>query len=291
MVIIVLTGNGACRWPRSPVTAPSKASARGGDEPCRMTSSAPRGAPAHCRPGQAGPQFEDMAFGPNGRLQRDGIALEMNPYCRRAVAKGRARPVERRGLHGADPRPPSAEDCLREAVAWGLTTACSSPTPPLPVPTRWRQLARWRPRSVGRALRLDTHGTKLGRLGHGPGRPELAEMLGLPFLVGAKSVETDGDWLRAWCELDDGWRDAEVPLPAVVSCAERLCDPCKVDQAGRDAVDRLGCGRSARRCSARGLGEAASPTSVGEIRGLAVTRMRRITGGDPTNRCSCSSST
>jgi len=62
-------------------------------------------------------------------------------------------------------------------------------------------------------------------------------MLGLPFLVGAKSVETDGDWLRAWCELDDGWRDAEVPLPAVVSCAERLCDPCKVDQAGRDAVD------------------------------------------------------
>ena len=33
------------------------------------------------------PQFETMALGPDGRLQRDGLPLEMNAYCRRAVAK------------------------------------------------------------------------------------------------------------------------------------------------------------------------------------------------------------
>ena len=35
------------------------------------------------------PRFEEMTLGPDGRLRRDGIELEMNPYCRRAVAKGR----------------------------------------------------------------------------------------------------------------------------------------------------------------------------------------------------------
>ena len=34
------------------------------------------------------PRFEDMALGPDGRLQREGLELEMNPYCRRAVSKG-----------------------------------------------------------------------------------------------------------------------------------------------------------------------------------------------------------
>jgi len=66
------------------------------------------------------PQFEDMAFGPNGRLQRDGIALEMNPLLPPSGGQGdRARPVERGACTVLTLGPPSAEDCLREAVAWG----------------------------------------------------------------------------------------------------------------------------------------------------------------------------
>ena len=36
------------------------------------------------------PKFEEMELGADGRLRRDGIELEMNPYCRRAVSQGRA---------------------------------------------------------------------------------------------------------------------------------------------------------------------------------------------------------
>src|SRR5262249_54408805 len=65
------------------------------------------------------PAFEEMELGPDGRLRRDGIDLEMNAYCRRAVAQAVALTAE----HGGACRvstlgPPPAEDTLREAIAW-----------------------------------------------------------------------------------------------------------------------------------------------------------------------------
>ena len=69
------------------------------------------------------PKFEEMELGPDGRLRRDGIELEMNPYCRRAVSQGRrARGRARRGSHVTvfTLGPPAADDTLREAIAWGL---------------------------------------------------------------------------------------------------------------------------------------------------------------------------
>ena len=66
--------------------------------------------------------------------------------------------------------------------------------------------------------------------------PELAELLDLPFLTGVRYLAIDGDRVDARCELDDGWLQAEVRLPAILSCAERLTDPTKVDPAGRAAV-------------------------------------------------------
>jgi electron transfer flavoprotein alpha subunit len=67
------------------------------------------------------PMFEAMALGPDGRLVRDGLELEMNAYCRRAVAQA----VELAHEHGGTVcvftlGPPAAEDVLREAIAWGL---------------------------------------------------------------------------------------------------------------------------------------------------------------------------
>ena len=66
------------------------------------------------------PRVEDMELTPDGRLRRDGVALEMNAYCRRAVSKG----VELAKAHAGTCTvltlgPPAAEDVLREAVAWG----------------------------------------------------------------------------------------------------------------------------------------------------------------------------
>ncbi|MDQ1383171.1 MAG: hypothetical protein QOG65_550, partial [Actinomycetota bacterium] len=111
--------------------------------------------------------------------------------------------------------------------------------------------------------------------------PELAELCDLPFLAGVRHLAITDDPIRgqvvtARCEHDDGWLRAEVRLPAIVSCAERLIDPAKVDFAGRAAVpaDRI------RRLTASELGpgpwgQAASPTSVGAVKVMEVARARQ----------------
>ncbi len=105
--------------------------------------------------------------------------------------------------------------------------------------------------------------------------PELAELCDLAFLTGVRHLAIDGDVVSARCEHDDGWLQAEVRLPAIVSCAERLIDPCKVDPDGRAAVPA----KYIRRLTAADLGpgpwgQAASPTSVGDVKVMAVTRAR-----------------
>ena len=65
------------------------------------------------------------------------------------------------------------------------------------------------------------------------------------------------------------------PGPAVVSVAERLCEPAKVDPEGRAAVSS----ELIRRLGADDLGpgpfgQEASPTSVGDVRIMEVTRRR-----------------
>src|SRR4051812_9902023 len=66
------------------------------------------------------PRFEEMELGPDGRLVRDGIELEMNPYCRRAVAQAVALATPEDHITVFTLGPPAAADTLREAVAWGL---------------------------------------------------------------------------------------------------------------------------------------------------------------------------
>ncbi len=68
------------------------------------------------------PKFEEMELGLDGRLRRDGIEPEMNPYCRRAVSKAVELAAERAGSHVTvfTLGPAAAADTLREAVAWGL---------------------------------------------------------------------------------------------------------------------------------------------------------------------------
>ena len=58
-----------------------------------------------------------------GRLVRRGVDVEMNPYCRRAVAEGVTLARATDGTCTAITLgPPGAEDVLREAIAWGATS-------------------------------------------------------------------------------------------------------------------------------------------------------------------------
>ena len=66
------------------------------------------------------PKIEALTLGADGRLQRDGVELHMNDYCRRAVAKGHELATATGGtLTVITLGPPSAENVLREAIAFG----------------------------------------------------------------------------------------------------------------------------------------------------------------------------
>ena len=228
------------------------------------------------------PRVEEMELLPDGRLRRAGVELEMNAYCRRAVSKG----VEVAHAAGGTCTvltlgPPEAEDCLREAVAWGadvgvLVTdaACAGSDTLATSSALAAALGREGPFDlilVGRnSIDADT-----GQVG-----PEVAELLDLPFAGGVRQLTVEPGLATARCELDDGWRAVEVALPAVLSTAERLTEPCKVPPEGRAAVpvDRI------RRLSAADLGPGpfgaeASPTVVGEVRAMEVTRRRVVLSG------------
>ncbi len=129
------------------------------------------------------PKFDEMQLGPDGRLRRDGIELELNPYCRRAVSQAVELASARAGSRVTviTLGPPTAEDSLREAIAWGLDAR-----------GRHRRRARHRPRVRGfghardrarargrararrppqrRSVRPRAHGPQLRRRRHRPGR-------------------------------------------------------------------------------------------------------------------------
>ena len=228
------------------------------------------------------PTFEAMSLGPDGRLRRDGLDLEMNPYCRRAVAKG----VELGRCTVFTLGPPAAEDVLREAIAWGADEGVLV-TDPAFAGSDTLATAR----ALAAALRregpfdLVLAGRNSVDADTGQVGPQVAELLDLPFLTGVRHLALDGTRVSARCEHDDGYVVATTALPALLSCAERLCDPAKVPPEGRAAVaaDRI------RRLSAADLGpgpwgQAGSPTRVGRIEVLEVERTRIVLSGSPADQ-------
>jgi electron transfer flavoprotein alpha subunit len=233
------------------------------------------------------PQFEAMTLGPDGRLVREGLDVEMNAYCRRAVAKA----VELVREHGGEVvvctlGPHAADDVLREAIAWGDAHGLA-PEQIRGVHVCDTAFAGSDTLATARALHaalaregafdLVLCGRNSVDADTGQVGPELAELLDQPFVTAARhlTVEPDTGAVHARSEGDDGFAQLRTMLPAVVSCAERLTDPSKVDPEGRAAVDAA----RIRRVGASDLdgdtwGAAASPTSVGPVRVLEHTRAR-----------------
>ncbi len=238
------------------------------------------------------PQFEAMTLGPDGRLVRAGLAVEMNAYCRRAVAKA----VELVAEHGGEVvvftlGPPIADDVLREAIAWadeqGLAPAQARGVHICDVAFAGSDTL-----ATARALHAAIDQVELDGGGHfdlvlcgrnsvdadtGQVGPELAELLDRSFVTAARhlAVDTETGAANARSEGDDGFVQLRVSLPAVISCAERLVEPSKVEPAGRAAVDpaRIEL-RTAAALGNGPWGQAASPTSVGPVRVMEHARAR-----------------
>ena len=229
------------------------------------------------------PKFEVMELGPDGRLKRDGVELSMNPYCQRALSKG----IELAQVTGGQCTvislgPPAAEDVVRWGVAAGADEGILISDPAF-AGSDTLATARALAEAIKRCGPFDLilAGKNAVDADTGQVGPELAELLGLPFAAAVRSLElADDRVLRVGCEHDDAWVEAEVPLPAVISTAERLCRPAKVDDPGKAAVPA----EKIRTITSAHLGDgswgvAGSPTWVGETKVLEVKRERRILSG------------
>lgn len=230
------------------------------------------------------PLVEEMRLGDDGRIVRGGAALELSAFCRRAVSKAVELAASRPGSSVVvfTLGPPAADDALREAVAWGVERGVDMRGVLVTDPAFAGSDTIATARALAAALRhegsFDLVLTGRNSLDADTGQvpPQLAELLDLPFAAGAKELLLSGDVLSLGCEHDDSWLELEVRLPAVVSCAERLCDPAKVPPERRAGVP----GQLLTRLSADDLGPgpwgaSGSLTTVGACREMAVGRLRR----------------
>jgi electron transfer flavoprotein alpha subunit len=228
------------------------------------------------------PQFEALTLGADGRLVREGLPREINPFCRRAVAKGTELAQESGGECVVFTLgPPSAEDALREAIAWGADRGVLVSDPAF-AGSDTLATAKALEAAIRSEGEFDLVLTGLNSVDADTGQvgPQLAELLGLPILAGVKEMAIEQRSVAARLEHDDGWVRVEVEMPALVSCAERLCEPAKVaaDSWKDVPLSRI------RRVTAASLGpgpwgQAGSPTAVGDAKVLTIDRQRRVLTG------------
>jgi len=190
------------------------------------------------------PAGEEIELGTSGRLIRDDAPLEMSAYCRRAVSKAVELASQARGSSVVvfTLGPTAAQDVLREALAWGLDRGVEirgvHVTDPALAGSDTIATAQALAAAIDREGPFDVVLTGRNSLDADTGQvpPQLAQLLDLPFVAGVKVLAFHAQSLAVGCEQDDGWIDAQVRLPAVISCAERLCDPAKVPPASRATV-------------------------------------------------------
>ena len=171
--------------------------------------------------------------------------------------------------------PPSAENVLREALACGADSGVLITDP---------AFAGSDTLATAAALAATLHhlgdfdlilcGRNSVDADTGQVPPQIAQLLALPFATGVKELELADRTLALGLEHDDEWIVAEVPLPALISCAERLCDPCKIKdpEVWATVDDTLITTVTAADLGPGPWGQAGSPTTVGTIRAVDMAR-------------------
>jgi electron transfer flavoprotein alpha subunit len=222
------------------------------------------------------PLSDDVDFDEaGGRMRRHGRNV-INAFDLRAIAMAvhiAGQLVETRTTV-VTMGPPQAADALREALAMGMDEAVHLVDPVLAgadTLATARALAAWLQRAHADLVLLGKYSLDAETAQVGP---ELAELLGVAQVTGARALRIDGRTLHAERETDAGVDEVECELPALVTCAERLIKPVKIGDGERSGS----AGKTLRTVTAAELGDIAglglggSPTRVGAARRVAHTR-------------------
>jgi electron transfer flavoprotein alpha subunit len=183
------------------------------------------------------PLVEDANFDPVSKtIKRDGVNV-MSAYDLRAIAQA----VELKNSAGAETTvvtmgPPQAREVLVDALGMGIDHA---------VHLQDRAFAGSDTLATARALALwlAPHKFDLIMLGKysldaetGQVGPEIAELLGIAQIAGVRELRIEGQSLFAERESDEGIEEVESALPALLTCAERLINPIRIDPKTREAA-------------------------------------------------------
>ncbi len=233
------------------------------------------------------PALEALRFDPGrGAVVREGAELFLNPFDQRAlrVAIEMRRPGE--SVRVVSMGPANALPALREARAVGADRVRLVSDPVLAgsdVLATARALVRGIG-PIGRDLILAgawTTDSETGEVG-----PEVAGLLGIPVVTGARAIARTEDGDRFTLEVDTplGWARVRAEAPLLVAVGEKIAkplrpDPERVAALSETAVEVVGA--AALGIDRALVGVAGSPTVVEAVEDAAPTRAARVFAEGP----------
>jgi electron transfer flavoprotein alpha subunit len=217
---------------------------------------------------------------------REGVHNEINPFDRRALTFA----ASCREKYGGEVLvitmgPPQAKDALMEALGMGgdralhlLDRAFAGSDTLATARALSMAIVREKPFDMVVCGKYSVD-AETGHIG-----PELAQLLHIPHATGATKIEFSDSDHRAFVETetDYGFQKLEIPMPALVTTAERLVKPRRASpeeiETARTKPYSIVTAADLSSDSTV-FGSAGSPTSVSEIYSIEPNRKNLIIGG------------
>lgn len=223
------------------------------------------------------PEIADIRFHRETKtLVREGVRNIINAYDRRAISEAVRYRNENNGeVVVVTMGPPQASEALREALIMGADRAIHIQDRRLAgsdTLVTSRVLAAAAKKIGFDILMCGQHSTD-SETAQVP--PEMSELLDVPCAVAVKKIEYRENIVRAHCETDEGTAMLDLPIPCVISTAERLIKPIKTKDANLSSIpaDRIEhLGLQELNVDPETVGGKASPTWVAEIYQETISR-------------------
>lgn len=238
------------------------------------------------------PESEDLRYDPLTRtLMREGVTSVLNTFDKRSLTEA----MRLRSLYGGHVTaitmgPPQARAVLVEALGRGvdravhLTDRAFAGADTLATARTLAAAIRRLPFDLLILGKWSTD-SETGQVG-----PELAELLDVPQVTGATSIELVKDGtLHVIRETDWGFEYLHLSMPALLTSAERLIKPAKttpevLEEGARRIEEDPGLietwGLPDLGLSPGETGLSGSPTWVSELRAVEISRERLVLSGD-----------